>query len=210
MRDPALQTFAEALLAAYAEVVPGPEAAASLQRITDALGTPGPRRARPGSRLPVCVHLDAALRDAERTAEMRAEPWLRRFLDAFRAIEPALEWVRRASYDATASANFADGHANAMILGPGGLENRRDVWIGASLLAPHVRYTDHAHAPEETYLVLSPGEFRQGEFRQGGGDWFAPGIGGSFYNPPEIVHAMRSGAAPLFAFWSLWVPPDVA
>ena len=57
-----------------------------------------------------------------------------------------------------------------MILGPAGLENRRDVWFGVSLLAPHVRYTDHSHAPEETYLVLSDGEFRQGD-----GDWFTPG-----------------------------------
>lgn len=198
-RDPALQTFAEALLDAYAEVVPGPEAAASLQRITSALGTPAPRRERPGSRLPVCEHLDTALTVEQGRAS------LRRLLDAFRAIEPDLEWVRRASHDETASANFQDGHANTMILGPAGLENRRDVWIGASLLAPHVRYTDHSHAPEETYLVLSPGEFRQGD-----GAWFAPGVGGSFYNTPHIVHAMRSGDAPLFAFWALWVAPEAA
>ena len=105
---------------------------------------------------------------------------LRRLIDAFRAIEPEREWVRRSSYDATASANFVEGHANAMILGPAGLENRRDVWLGASLLAPQVRYTDHSHAPEETYLVLSDGEFRQGD-----GDWFTPGMGGSFYNTPH-------------------------
>jgi hypothetical protein len=90
-----------------------------------------------------------------------------------------------------------------MILGPAGLEHRTDVWLGVSLMAPSVRYTDHAHAPEETYLVLSEGEFRQGE-----ADWFTPGVGGSFYNPPWIKHAMRSGAAPLFAFWALWVDPD--
>ena len=87
-----------------------------------------------------------------------------------------------------------------MILGPAGLEHRNDVWIGASLMAPFVRYPDHAHAPEETYLVLSEGDFRQGD-----GDWFTPGVGGSFYNSPWIKHAMRSGAAPLFAFWALWV-----
>jgi Dimethlysulfonioproprionate lyase len=116
------------------------------------------------------------------------------------AIEPSLEWRRRASFDETASANFVDGHANAMILGPAGLEHRNDVWIGASLIAPFVRYTDHAHAPEETYLVLSEGDFRQGD-----AEWFTPGVGGSFYNPPWIKHAMRSGAAPLFAFWALCV-----
>ena len=133
-----------------------------------------------------------------RSRSRRENPDLDALIDSFRAIEPALEWQRRASYDESASANFPDGHANAMILGPTGLETRADVWLGASLLAPSVRYTDHAHAPEETYLVLSKGEFRQGE-----GDWFAPGIGGSFYNPPWITHAMRSGETPLFAFWAL-------
>jgi hypothetical protein len=125
---------------------------------------------------------------------------LRSLLAAFRTIEPSLEWQRRASFDETASANFADGHANAMIIGPAGLEHRDDLWIGASLMAPFVRYTDHAHAPEETYLVMSDGEFRQGD-----ADWFTPGVGGSFYNPPWIKHAMRSLATPLFAFWALWV-----
>ena len=185
--------FTDAALAAFREVAPGPEARASLERIADALATPAPRRDRPGSRLPVCAHLDAAL------AVETERPSLRRLIEAFRAIEPDLEWVRRASFDETASANFVDGHANAMILGPAGLENRKDVWFGVSLLAPHVRYTDHSHAPEETYLVLSDGEFRQGD-----GDWFTPGVGGSFYNTPFITHAMRSGDRPLFAFWALW------
>lgn len=193
-RDPALQAFTDAVLAAFAEVVPGPEAEASLDRIAAAFTASASQRERPGSRLPVCAHLDAAL------AVPQPRPALARLVEAFRAVEPNLEWVRRASYDETASANFVDGHANAMILGPAGLENRRDVWIGASLLGPRVRYTDHSHAPEETYLVLSDGEFRQGD-----GAWFTPGIGGSFYNVPFITHAMRSGDAPLFAFWVLWV-----
>lgn len=192
-RDVALGRFGDAVLAAYDARVPGPEAAASLGRIAGALATPGARRQRPGSRLPVCGHLGAAL------AVDTADPGLRELIEAFRAIEPDLEWQRRASWDESASASFPDGNANAMIFGPAGLENRADLWLGVSLLAPSVRYPDHAHAPEETYLVLSAGEFRHGD-----SDWFAPGIGGSFYNPPRIRHAMRSGPAPLFAFWALW------
>jgi hypothetical protein len=120
-------------------------------------------------------------------------------IEQFKAIEPFLEWRRRPTYDAsTASSNFVLGHANAMVIGPSGLEDRRDVWLGVSLLAPEVRYPDHNHDPEEVYLVLSPGEFRQEE-----GHWFAPGIGGSVYNRPRIKHAMRSLAGPLFAFWVL-------
>ena len=86
-----------------------------------------------------------------------------------------------------------------MIVGPGGLESRNDVHIGVSLLAPNVRYPDHNHAPEEVYLVLSPGRFQHGEF-----GWFEPGIGGTLYNEPNIRHAMASDEAPLFALWLLW------
>jgi quercetin dioxygenase-like cupin family protein len=104
-----------------------------------------------------------------------------------------------------ASANMAEGHANAVIVGPGGVERRNDVRVGVSLLAPYVRYPDHNHPPDESYLVLSDGDFRQGD-----GDWFEPGIGGTLYNPPNIVHAMRSGNTPLLAFWLLWEGADHA
>jgi hypothetical protein len=65
-------------------------------------------------------------------------------------------------------------------------------------MAANVHYPNHDQAPEEIYLVLSAGEFQQGE-----GGWFSPGIGGSFYNAPGIRHAMRSLNTPLFAFWAL-------
>jgi hypothetical protein len=195
-RDDALQRFTDAALAAYRAHTPRPEASAWLDRIAAALQTSPPRRAHPGKRLPVCAHLDAALAVETGNRSLGA------LIDTFRAVEPDLEWQHRASYDETASANLPDRHANAMILGPAGLENRADVWLGVSLMAPSVRYTDHAHAPEETYLVLSEGEFLQGDAH-----WFTPGIGGSFYNPPRIKHAMLSGPKPLFAYWALWPDP---
>lgn len=87
-----------------------------------------------------------------------------------------------------------------MIVGPGGLEDRHDVWVGLSLLAPGVRYPDHRHAPEEIYLVLTDGQFRQGER-----EWFTPGVGGTFYNEPNILHAMASSPdAPFLAIWCLF------
>ena len=42
-----------------------------------------------------------------------------------------------------------------------------------------------------------------GEFRQADGPWFEPGIGGTVFNEPNVVHAMRSGSVPLFAVWCL-------
>jgi quercetin dioxygenase-like cupin family protein len=137
-------------------------------------------------------HLDEAL--AVKTDRRAIEVLIERF----KALEPLLEWKWRQTYDGSASENFLMSHANTLIVGPGGLEDRQDVWIGATLMAPNVRYPDHTHPPEETYLVLSEGEFQSGQ-----SNWFSPGIGGSFYNSPGIKHAMRSGKNPLFALWAL-------
>lgn len=134
-----------------------------------------------------------------------SQPGLSRLIERFRTLEPRLQWRRKTTADTSASENFDEGHANAMIIGPGGLEERSDLWLGVTLMAPNVRYPDHDHAPEEVYLVLSPGEFRQGD-----GDWFSPGVGGSFYNLPGIKHAMRSGSAPLLALWALSADYSVA
>jgi hypothetical protein len=85
-----------------------------------------------------------------------------------------------------------------MICGPGGAESRYDVQLGFSLMLPHVRYPDHSHPPEEAYVLFTPGEFRQN-----GGAWFDPGIGGGIHNVRNNPHAMRSGAVPFLAMWTL-------
>ena len=191
-RSENLQFFVDAAFAAFDQFAKAPEARRSIPQIFTLLEQSGPEREGPGRRLPVCKNLDEVL------PIDTSEPALQRLVECFKAIEPSLEWRQRTKCDGTESENFLDGHANAMIIGPGGLEERSDLWIGVTLMMPHVRYPDHDHAPEEVYLVLSKGEFRQGE-----GDWFSPGIGGSFYNTPGIKHAMRSVDAPLFAFWAL-------
>ncbi len=195
-RAPDLQRLLNLTGAAIARRASPPEPARRAgARISSALARPAPRAtAMMPSRLPACDHLAAALATA-RAAGGDVAP----LADAFAAIEPALTWSRRPGSDGAAP-DFRDGHANAVIVGPGGLEPRDDVRIGVSLLAPAVQYPDHRHPPEEVYLVLSPGEWRQDD-----GPWHAPGLGGLVHNPPGIVHAMRSGKAPLLAIWCLWI-----
>ena len=194
IRGDAFQSFLDAALVAFDRHATDIRARNSVMQLFSQLETPGVQRDdAPPKRLSVCERfLASALENAA------TKPSLERMISCFRELEPLIVWRWRSSYDSSASDNFLMSHANGMIVGPGGLEDRKDVWLGVTLMAPHVRYPDHDHPPEETYLVMSEGEFKQAE-----GEWFAPGIGGSFYNTPGIKHAMRSGSKPLLALWAL-------
>ena len=165
-------------------------------RIFPALQAMASAPAAPGQTVPACGHLAPAIEVAR-----SGPPAIRAVADALAALSPHLIWRRSERDDAPL---FAAGHGNAQIVGPDGLARCEGVRLGASLVAPGITYPDHRHPPEEIYLVLSPGEWRQ-ESRP----WHAPGIGGLVYNPPDIVHAMRAGARPLLAIWCLWegTPP---
>ena len=191
-RPAALQRFLDAAAAAVsAAAAPASPAALAagevFSRAGSSLGSPGAAKAE---RLPVCRHLDAALAGAATTSVWAVDA-------AFRQIEPAFRWTRRSTADPQ-DAVFWNGHANAVILGPSGLEERSDIWIGASLMAPQVTYVDHDHPPEEVYLALTPGEWWNTDM-----DWTDPGVGGLIYNRPGIRHAMRSDVSPFLALWFL-------
>jgi hypothetical protein len=194
-RIPLLQDFLTSLADAFRARAIGAEASTAIDRIYRALQTPCPAGAGVPQRRPVCGHLPEALA----TARSGPAP-VARVADAFASLEPSLAWAPRAAGGPFASENWPEGHANTAIVGPRGLEERRDLSIGASLLAPRVRYPDHSHGPEEVYLVLSPGRFRHGD-----SGWFEPGIGGTLHNEPNINHAMASDDAPLLALWHLWI-----
>ena len=146
-----------------------------------------------GQRLPVCAStVEAAL------AGLAArKPPLPELASAFAAVEGRLRWYRRKTAT-PADEPFYSSHANALLIGPGGLEDRNDVEVGVTVMVPHIVYPDHDHPPEEVYIALSPGEWWNAEM-----DWTEPGPGGIIYNPPGILHAMRSHAQPLLALWFL-------
>lgn len=145
----------------------------------------------PAQRLPVCEHLPAAFENAQQGPTAAAQ-----LGEALAAIEPLLAWNKKPNDD-----SYFDGrHANAVVVGLGGIEQRYDARIGVSLVAPDTLYPDHTHPPQEVYAVLSDSAWRQNE-----GPWRKPGLGGWVYNPANISHAMRSYETPLLAVWSLWV-----
>ena len=190
-----LDTFVsgvERYVAAHA--APGDALAITAATIFRNLDEAAPESDRPEPAwLPVCRHLDTALE------ALRTQAELARIARSVAAIAPALHWRRKSDAEG-AEPGFAEGHANAVVIGPGGLRPSRTVQIGVSLVAPTVVYPDHRHPPAEVYLVLSPGDWRR---RQG--DWFTPGVGGLLYNEPGVVHAMRAVDRPLFAVWCLWL-----
>ena len=145
-------------------------------------------------RLPVCDALESALH----VASTGPAP-IPQLASALNGLSPLLQWKRRKG-SAPDGTNFYDGHANALVAGPGGLEEREDVWVGISLMAPYVRYPDHRHPPEEVYVSLAGGAWWNANM-----EWTTPGPGGLIYNDPNVMHAMRTEAQPLLAIWCLWM-----
>lgn len=147
---------------------------------------------RPQSQ-PVCEHLN----DAYQQAQAAADP-LPAMAKAFAALQPFLNWAPKPGTEDEPN-GFFQNHANASIVGQGGLEVRDDVRIGTSLVAPHQHYPRHQHAPEEFYVVLSPGAWmhEDGPFQQ-------LNAGDLFHNTPFVWHAMEAGNVPLLTVWCLW------
>lgn len=204
-RSPALDCFLNTMRASIVDrAAEGGQAASVAERIFEALRIPADNASTETTRLPVCELLDglvdALVRDVDaRKQPTSAEPAFVAHARAVKALSPQLRWQRRLGAEALGEP-FLGGHANATVIGQGGLEVREDVWVGISLLAPGIVYPEHHHPPEEVYVVLSPGQWQQE-----GGAWFEPGIGGLVHNRPGILHTMRSGAQPLLASWCLWV-----
>ena len=184
-----LLDLAEAAILARGDEQSSSAAVRVFERLTQKVGAEVAAEPR---RLPVCRFLDAAYAGMAAGASPLPE-----LASAFSALDPRLCWERRATAN-PADTVFFDGHANAVLIGPRGLEQREDVWVGVSLMAPGVLYPDHSHPPEEVYFAFTAGQWWN--TRMG---WAEPGPGGLVYNEPGIMHAMRSGSAPLLALWLL-------
>ena len=176
-----------------------------IEKIMRALQIEQPSASPQPGWLPVCELLDEAVNNvtlyaAEKNAAQvtSSSSSLVDHAQALLALSPQLAWWHRTA-DVVPGSPMATGHANAMVIGKRGLEESNDVSVGISLIAPDIQYPEHHHPPEEVYLVLS-----KGHWQKSGGTWFEPGIGGLVHNPPNIMHAMRSGSTPLLATWCLW------
>lgn len=197
IRRPSLQQIIDAArIAIFAARPQGAElvaAEAIFERLTQVSPGSTPNFGPP---LPVRKHLPECFALAARgPREVNA------LAEAMRQLEPETPWARRR--DSTPEqVGFYDGHANAILIGPGGLEERTDVLVGASLMGPRLQYPDHSHPPEEIYLAMGAGGWRRSSER-----WSYPRAGEIFYNTPNVVHAMVTEDQPLLTLWCL-LPKD--
>ena len=127
----------------------------------------------------------------------------KKMVQCMAALSDHLPWYQRPVLN---NDQFMAGHVNAQIIGPEGLDVRQDLIVGVTLMRPGLDYPDHQHEPQELYLVLSDGRWRQGIDKGSSknmGDWHTPGLGGLVYNKSNVMHGMKSVATPLIALWCL-------
>jgi len=190
-RDPDLAKLLQELEDAWTAAAPeGSAVASATLEAAKRLRSPGATRDIAPESAPVYSWFETAAANAANTSTAT-------LADTLAKLAPRLAWRTRPDRQSD-DPNFADAHANAVILGDGGIEDRGDVRVGVSLLAPDTFYPDHRHPPEEVYVVLS-----EGEWRQEANPWHAPGPGGMVHNPPNVLHSMRAGPQPLLAIWTL-------
>lgn len=96
-----------------------------------------------------------------------------------------------------ASVNFERDHAHAVLIGEHGLEQRSDVRIGLTLLAPYTRFPDFIQPYPSVVLPLT-----DGEFTLEAGDWSRRRLGTALHYPAGSHFAVRSTARPLMMLWA--------
>ncbi len=88
----------------------------------------------------------------------KAGPLLGALASDLKAMDELLRWSpgRSGPY---AGRSFEAQHSHAIIVGPGGLEERQDLRVGLTLMAPYCRFPDHQPHQARAYLALSSSEF---------------------------------------------------
>ena len=159
----------------------GDQAAAAYRRAADDLPVLRP-------------HPPYRLDDAIRTAsEDAAHPAAR----AAREAHPVLRWSATGILDEHIPTAVSDVFAVVSLIGPGAMVEAEGVRAGLFMQVADTYYPLHAHAAEETYVMLA-----------GSGEWTLEGhppasrtAGDYIHHPSGAGHATRTGPRPLLAAW---------
>jgi quercetin dioxygenase-like cupin family protein len=146
----------------------------------------------PGSpQLPVCRHLDAAVR-------LGLTGPCATIATALSNATAQCRWLQNANYLACPPASgFLDNYGYVELLGPGRALDSQIFRVGMLLLGPQTDYPEHAHPAEEVYHVISGSAL----WSRRGAPWQAQAPGAAIHHPPHMVHATQTGDEPLLALY---------
>lgn len=119
---------------------------------------------------------------------------------AIAALEDGLDWRQTQGYSdaAMGQPGFMDNYAHAEIIGPTGCFPGDDFRLGFVLLGPGLHYRDHYHPAPELYWPLTG----PSEWKRNGGAFVTRQAGETLWHDPLVVHATRTGPAPLLAMFA--------
>ena len=141
--------------------------------------------------LPVLIHLDRCLQDASLYDAAISK--------AIADLRPHLQWRQSKAYnDALLGTGFIENYGWCEVIGPNGFFRGDDFLLGLLMLGPNTHYRDHLHpAPELYWPLTSDTEWRKDDER------LAPKAAGTvIWHQPNVIHAIKTGAAPLLTIWS--------
>jgi len=169
---------------------PGEGVAESLSRLAGQdLGSAAFREPEPAS-LPVLTHLPQAIGEV-----LLLDPDL---AAAIAAIEDSLLWQQSSTYtDDVLGEGFSRNYGWAEIIGPNGFFPGDDMLLGLLMLGPGRHYIDHYHPAPELYWPLTARSL----WSKDGGPFVEQPQGATIWHPSMILHATKTGEAPLLAVW---------
>ena len=141
--------------------------------------------------LPVLNHLDSCLKEASLFDAAISQ--------AIADLRPYLQWRQSKAYnDALLGTGFIENYGWCEVIGPNGLFQGNDFLLGLLMLGPNTHYRDHFHpAPELYWPLTSNTEWRKGDEK------LTPKAAGTvIWHQPNVIHATKTGAAPLLTIWS--------
>lgn len=144
--------------------------------------------------------LDAAIRAAmESAADPTAHAAAHAAALAARGAHPILRWSA-AGLPAAKTADLGPVSPNIAVvelIGPDGMLPAADLRSGLFMLRAGALYPPHAHAAEETYIMLSGAA----DWRQSDAAPLRCGVGAEIHHRPWVPHAAQTGEAPILAAW---------
>lgn len=73
-------------------------------------------------------------------------------------LQPRIRWSIGKTGSLT-SRNFENSQSHSVVVGPGGVEERGDFWIGLTLLEAYGHVPDHTSLKSRSYFFLAPSEY---------------------------------------------------